>query len=128
MVEKGLYTVLTTPATIAGARIYPRLPQNVAFPAVRYQQIGSTRIHSIEGDNVGPTEFTMQIDCMGNTYADAKNLAAAVFGRLHGYRGAWGSSICRFCTLQTDNDFYEQDGDDITHWVSQRYLVWTNDA
>jgi hypothetical protein len=127
MVEKGLYSVLTAQQPIAGGRIYPRLPQNVVLPAVRYQQIGSVRVNSIDGDNVGPTEFTLQIDCMATTYADAKALASAVFNRLHGYRGAWGDSICRFCTLQTDNDFYEQDGDDITHWVSQRFLVWTND-
>jgi hypothetical protein len=127
MMEKGLVKVLSNNPAVAGGRVYPRLPQNPTFPLVRYQLINVDRVNSIGGTNVGPSQFTVQLDCMARSYADAKTLAGQVFNRLNGYRGAWDASTCRFCTIDTENDFYEQDGDDITHWVTQRYLVWTND-
>jgi hypothetical protein len=126
MMEQGLVSVLTANPLIAGGRVYPRLPQNPTFPLLRYQLINVDRVNDITGANVGPSQFTMQIDCMARSYLESKTLAASVFDRLNGYNGAWGSSLCRFCTIETENDFYEQDGDDVTHWVSQRYLIWTD--
>lgn len=126
MMEKGLVTVLGIAPAVAGGRVFPRLPQNPTFPLVRYQVINVDRVNDIRGLNVGPTEFTVQLDCMARSYEDAKILAASVFTRLNGYNGTWGTDVCRFCTIDTENDFYEQDGDDITHWVSQRYQIWTN--
>jgi hypothetical protein len=126
MMEKGLVTVLKVAPAVAGGRVFPRLPQNPTFPLIRYQVINVDRVNDIRGLNVGPTQFTVQLDCMARSYEDAKILAASVFTRLNGYNGTWGTDVCRFCTIDTENDFYEQDGDDITHWVSQRYQIWTN--
>lgn len=126
MMEIGLVARLKVNPAIAGGRIFPRLPQNPTFPLVRYQLINVDRTNDITGSNVGPSQFTVQIDCMARTYDESKTLAASVFTRLNGYNGTWGTNICRFCTIDTENDFYEQDGDDITHWVSQRYMIWTN--
>jgi hypothetical protein len=64
---------------------------------------------------------------MGNSYEDSKVLADSIRSLLHGYIGAFGNSVCRFATLETETDQQEQDGDEIRHWVSQRYLIWTND-
>lgn len=124
--EQGLVTVLKANVAVAAGRVYPRLPQDPVFPLVRYQLINVDRLNDITGANVGPSQFTVQVDCMARSYDEAKTLAASVFTRLNGYNGAWGSSICRFCKIDTENDFYEQDGDDVTHWVTQRYLIWTN--
>lgn len=75
----------------------------------------------------------MQVDCMAETYAAAKNLADSVRNALHLYRGQWGDTtspethlICRHIHLQTENDLNEIDGDKHTFWVSQRYQIWTN--
>jgi hypothetical protein len=119
--EKGLKTVLTGTATC-----WPRLPQRPTFPLVRYQRISTDRQNSIDGSNVGVTETGLQIDCISDSYDEAKTLADSVRGILHGYIGAWGTLTARFVHLQTENDFYEEDGDRVTHWVSQRYQVWTN--
>jgi hypothetical protein len=126
--EEGLVTIL---AGVGVAR--PRLPQPPTFPAIRYQRIYTTRTNSVDGSNVGVTEVGIQIDCMDTTYTGAKALATSVREVLHGYSGTWGAVtspethlIARFVHLQTENDFYDQDGDDVTHWVSQRYQVWTN--
>lgn len=125
--EKGLFLLLTdrSPQLSCGSRIYPRLPQGVTFPAVRYQRIDARRTQALDA-NVGVTEVTLQVDCMARTYAEAKALADELRTVLHGYRGAWGSAVCRHVVLDTENDFYEQDGDDVTHWVTHRYRIWTN--
>lgn len=119
--EKGLVDLID-----GVANVYPRLPQRPTFPVIRYQRITTTRQHSVDGANVGVTEATLQVDILSDGYQEAKEKADAVRTILHGYSGAWGTLTARFCTLQTENDFYEQDGDRVTHWVSQRYRVWTN--
>ena len=126
--EKGLKNILQG---VAG--VYPRLPQPPTFPAIRYQRIYTSRQVSVDGANVGPTEVGMQVDCMGDSYEDAKDTADAVRTILHTYSGAWGAITspethltCHFVNLQTENDFYEQDGDNVTHWVAQRYQIWTD--
>lgn len=119
--EKGLKTVLAGVGTA-----YSRLPQPPTFPAIRFQRISTSRINSIDGGNTGPTEAAIQVDCISDNYLEAKTLADSVRGVLHGYSGSWGTLTARFVNLQTENDFYEQDGNKVTHWVSQRYQVWTN--
>jgi hypothetical protein len=124
--EKGLYALLagTSPQT-AGGRIYPRLPQQVTFPAIRYQRIMAMRNHALDAV-VGVTDVTVQVDCMATSYSEAKALADSVRTLLHGYRGTWGTLKAHLVSLETENDFYEQEGDRLTHWVSQRYRIWTN--
>lgn len=126
--EKGLVTIL---AGIGVAR--PQLTQPVSYPAMRFQRIYTTRTNSIDGANVGVTEAGIQINCMSDSYDGAKELADSVRGVLHGYSGAWGEITspethltAHFVNLQTENDFSDQDGDRVTHWVSQRYQIWTN--
>ena len=119
--EKGLVTVLA--GTVAA---YPRLEQPASFPVARYQRIVTDRTNSIDGLNVGVTEVGMQIDCMSDSYPGSKELADSVRAVLHGYTGSWGTLTAHFVNLQTENDFYEQDGDRVTHWVSQRYQIWTD--
>ena len=120
--EKGLVTRLTS---VAGGRIYPRTPQNATRPFVRYSRISTSRTQSLTGA-VGVTEASIQVDCMADTYAEAKTTADAARLLLHGYRGTWGTLKARLVHLQSENDFSEQEGDKVTHWVSQRYQVWTN--
>ena len=125
--EKGLYAKLTgnSPLTLASNRVYPILPQGVKLPAIRYQRINTNRQQALDAA-VGVTEATVQIDCMAETYSNAKTLADSVRDILHDYTGAWGSLVARHVALDTENDFYEQDGDRVTHWVTQRYRIWTD--
>jgi len=125
--EKGFYSIVSgnSPQTLAAGRVYPILPQDVTFPAIRYQRITASRNHSID-TTVGVTEVTLQVDCFAESYSEAKTLADSVRVILHGYRGAWGTLTARHVSLETENDLYEQDGDRVTHWVSQRYRIYTN--
>lgn len=122
--EKGLVSVLA--AVSPTIQAYSRLPQPPSFPAVRYQRVYTTRTNAIDATNVGVTEAGIQIDCIASSSADAWGMADRVRSALHGYRGSWGTLIARFVHLQTENSFYEQDGDKVTHWVTQRYQVWTD--
>jgi len=119
--DKGLKGLLDG---LAG--VFPILPQPPTFPVIRYQRVYVTRQTSIDAVNVGVTEVGMQVDCMATTHDAARTLADSVFGILNGYTGAWGTLTARLVLLQTENDLYDQDGDKITHWVSQRYQIWTN--
>ena len=121
-VEEGLLDVI---GALAGGRVFPRLPQPVEFPCIRYTRISTTRRLTIDAQNAGVTEVTFQVDCMAESYLEAKTLADEVRVLLHTYRGAWGDLTAQLVHLQGENDFAEQDGDRITHWVSQRYQVWT---
>jgi hypothetical protein len=122
--EKGLVAILT--GLSPQVKCYARFPQPADLPAVRFQRVYATRTNSIDGSNVGVTEVGLQLDCVGNTYREAKTLADTVREALHGYNGPWGDLTARFVHLQTENDLYDQDGDKTTHWVSQRYQVWTD--
>lgn len=119
--EKGLVDLLDG---LAG--VHPRLPQPPTFPCIRYQRIYTTRQNGVDGSNIGVTEVGMQVDCMAETYTEAKTLADSVRGILHGYVGSWGTLTAHFVTLQTENDFSDVDGDNFTHWVSMRFQIWTN--
>lgn len=127
VLEKGLYSVLTgiSPQTSAAGRIYPRLPQGVTLPAIRYQRIFTTRIQALDA-NVGVTEAGVQIDCIAVSYSAAKTLADEVRSALHGYSGAWSTLTAQNVMLDSENDLEYIDGDDVRHWVAQRYRIWTN--
>ena len=121
--EKGLVDVL---AGVGVAR--PRLPQPPTFPAIRYQRIHTTRQSAVDGTATGPVESGLQIDCIAETHLAALTLADSVRSTLNRYTGAWGTLKCLFVSLQTESDFSEQDGDNLTHMITQRYQIWTNDV
>ena len=125
--EKGLFSILSgnSPQTAAGSRIYPRLPQGVTHPAIRYQRISTDRTHALDS-TVGVTAATVQIDCRAESYSASKSLADEVRAILHGYRGAWGTLTARLVDLESENDLEYQDGDELIHWVVQRYRIHTD--
>lgn len=128
VLEKGLFAVLSgnSPQTSAGSRIYPRLPQGVTFPAIRYTRIATDRTQSLNA-NVGVTVATVAILCGAESFSEAKTLADEVRTILHGYSGAWSTLLCHNCSLDDEDDSQvEQEGDRVTHWVAQVYRVWTD--
>lgn len=127
MIEQNLLAFL---GSLVSNRVYPRLPQSATFPLIRYQRISSSRTASIEGRDSGPSEITIQIDSMGRgsgAYGQSKVLAEQVRKALNFYRGNFGDISVQFVTMESESDFDQQDGDDITHWVSQRYTFYVNE-
>jgi|SRR5579875_3317747 len=90
MVGTELFTVLSgspTVSALAGTRIYPaRLPTDPTLPAATFKFAGGSNTPTM--DTPGKQRSRLQIDCIGETYADAVNLRAAIAKTLGGYRSA----------------------------------------
>lgn len=127
MIESGLLSFL---GPLCGNRVYPRLPQSATFPLIRYQRISALRNSNIDATDAGPSQITIQIDSMGRgsgAYSQSKQLAESVRMLLHRYRGNVGTISVQFVSMESESDFEQQDGDDITHWVSQRYTFYVSE-
>ena len=127
MIESNLLGFL---GSLVSNRVYPRLPQAATFPLIRYQRISAQRSSNIDGTDAGPSGITIQIDCMArgaSAYSQSKTLAENTRKLLNRYRGAMGDINVLFVTMESETDFENQEGDDITHWVSQRYTFHINE-
>jgi hypothetical protein len=89
MIEQGLYTLLSTDATISGMvgdRISPvLLPEGSAMPAMTYQVTRGNSDPTF--DTSGLIKLFMQFDCFGANYSDAAQLRKALVIALNGYYG-----------------------------------------
>jgi hypothetical protein len=87
MVESSFFTALTTASAvtaICGARIYPLvLPKDSTLPAIDYKFVGGSNTPTF--DSMGIQRYRVEVNCWGNTYADAVNLRLAVVKALSGY-------------------------------------------
>lgn len=123
-VEIALYSKLNN-ATAAGERVYPRVPQGAAHPLIRYQLLSDSRSYGIAGKRSTPEQVSMQVDCMARSYSSSKQLATEVKALLDGAtQELWGSQLIQHCGLDSQTDFEEVAGDNVIHWVSQRYTIY----
>jgi len=79
--QKATYNILSNASgvtDIVGTNIFPVLiPKGTAFPAICYTQIQTEMTNS--KDSNSRLDFArMQVDCLGTTYAQVLNIAAAV--------------------------------------------------
>jgi len=110
-----------TVTTLAGARMYPRrLPQGPTLPAIAYQRIDTRRQHDMAGPD-GLPRARMQLSMWAASVAAAEELAAAVRGRLDGYRGAWGSVTVGACLCVGERDL--DDPETGRNAVVQDYMI-----
>lgn len=122
-VEQALRNKLNG-ATSVGNRVYSTVPQQATHPLIRYQLLSDTRQYGIGGKRNTPEGVTMQVDCMARSYGASKTLAAEVKALLDGAtQELWGGQKIQHCALNTQTDFDELDGDNVIHWVSQRYTI-----
>ena len=105
--ETALRTFVLADAAVtslAGTRMYPRkLPQTPVLPAIVYQRIDTRRMHDMAGPD-GLPRPRFQVTCWASNVGDAVTLAAAVRGRLDGYRGAWGDVTVGSCLCVGESD------------------------
>jgi hypothetical protein len=67
-------------------------PQGKPLPAIAMTVTNNNRGHTLKGAD-GLFVGRVQVDCYGDTYADAKNLSLAALAALDSYRGGNFSSI-----------------------------------
>ena len=94
MIEPAIVTLaLADPATAAliGTRIFPLLlPDDCQKPAVSYRLVSTLDQNTLDGP-LGLVQVRLQIDSWGDAYADAKNVAQALYNLLDDYTGTVGT-------------------------------------
>jgi len=110
-----------TVTALAGVRMYPRrLPQGPTLPAIAYQRIDTRREHDMDGPD-GLPRARVQLSIWAASVAAAEELAAAVRGRLDGYKGAWGSVTVGSCLCVGERDL--DDPETGRNAVVQDYMI-----
>jgi hypothetical protein len=106
VIEQLLYALLsstTSITAITGPRIYPlQLPQDPTLPAIEYSFIGGSSSPTFT--TRGNKRYRVQIDCWGNTYAEAVTLRSAVKDALDGYSDGQMSIL-----LISPRDFFDHE-------------------
>lgn len=104
-VEEAIYLYLTANNI---SRIYPVVfPDDVVFPAVRYQMLDALPEYSHQGKS-GLTQTRIQFSCFGRTYSAANNMAEKIKELLSGYKGDPGIKIYSAFVI-LGPDFYESE-------------------
>lgn len=109
--QSDFYTWLSAQSgvtAIVSTRIYPlRLPQEVTYPALRFERDGEYDIEDFGGQG-GMQTTDIQIDALADTHAEALGLAAAVRSALLNFKGAMGSTIIGYTRLAATFDAWDE--------------------
>jgi hypothetical protein len=100
-------------SALVDTRIYPLvIPQDGVLPCVTYQRISTPRQYTI-GGTATVASPRIQVDCWGESYASAKDVAAQVLAALNHESGQIGSCAQAFDILvslaDNEEDSYESD-------------------
>lgn len=117
----------TTAVTdLVSTRIYPASRrQSAALPAIVYQRISTTIQNASVGES-GTAWARVQVDCMAETFAGARALAAAVKGALSGWTDTDGTpavSMCHWVDEQDAPGGLDEGEDDRVYDVIQDYYI-----
>lgn len=114
-IESALYSYLTGKSAITdlvGTRIWPIMaPQEDTYPMITYQLISDVPHHHMTGES-GLWMCRIQLNVYderttggtGNVYKSVKSISEALRNVLSGYRGTWGSTAIRRCTVESFGD------------------------
>jgi len=130
--EAAIYHQLVNTAglvALVGARIFPViLEQDIDFPAVTYQRLGSSPIHA-SGSDATLRDVTMGIAVVADQYEDAKNVQAQVEVALTDFSGEMGGTggvQVQRCFIE---NIAEDFSDDIRAYiVTLEFSVWAEEA
>ena len=130
MIEADLYAFITEHPRLSaiGSRFYPLvLPQNVIYPAGRYQRISTPRISSHGGPSrlAGPRYQIdwWSVDASGvSGFRTVSDVAEQCRKALDGFSGLMGTTRVGYVELIDERDFFEDDP--LVFRVSQDFLVF----
>jgi hypothetical protein len=130
MIEAGLYQLITSsPAfsSVASNRLHAvLLPTDSTLPAATYQRISTKALYTLDG-RVNLTQARFQFDTWAGTYADAKNLMAAINTAIDNYSGDLPDGTHVFgVQLYSCSDRYEQEAR--IYRVTADYMIQYADA
>ena len=101
-IEQTLYDTLRNDSTVAGlvsTRIYPSVaPDNAAVPYITYQVISSEQ-HNRMSEALDTQRKGIQVNCISNSYTEAKSVSAACKSAINGAVGY---------LLDEDDEYFSQ--------------------
>jgi hypothetical protein len=124
MIDQDLVTFLAGLGTAASARVHiGNAPQDTAYPFIVIRRTGGNTPQTL-----GPVSLfsraQFSINVIAKEYSDAYPTANAIKTALHGFRGTMGSTAVQSSRCVSDPaDGSEIDGDKVTRWLSQDYLI-----
>jgi hypothetical protein len=112
MLLEGIYARLSADSgiTALGAEVFPSLAEKEALlPYVVYMQVGGAQENSFDGANALKSA-RLRFSCYSNSYASAKNVAAAIKNSLAGLLATLpdGTQV-QGCWLEYEGDDTEPD-------------------
>lgn len=130
--EEGLVALLLGAAPISakiGDRLFPKIrKQGSRLPCLVYNVFPRDGLIAHDGP-ARVREFRVQIDALGKTYADAKELRRAVVTLLEGYRGvAGGVTFQGIFSAGGAGDSDEHVPPEIVFRDSRDFIVWAVEA
>lgn len=107
-----------------GGRVWPLVrTQGSALPAQVVNVVSEVRgVH--HGGASGLTEFRIQVDTYGATFAQARAAAVALADGLHGWKGAFGGVEFQGVFQDSRRDSFEGEAPDRVFRISQDFNVW----
>ena len=89
--------------TLTGYEAYPLIkPSKVTLPCMTYKKISGIEHRSHSGTDARQSRY--QIDCWGDTYAKAKNLAETLIAGLDGNKTNW-----KLSTVENELEVMEEE-------------------
>lgn len=101
------------------------LPQNVTYPAIRYQRISTVRPKTHSGPDGKPT-VRMQVDSYAEGAGAAVNLAEAVRKTCEGFKGQMDTVGVDYSFTDDEDAIYEEDAD--VYRVRTDYMITHREA
>lgn len=94
-------------SAIVGNNVWPgSKPQASGFPAITVNWVEGNPIYTNDGDS-GLANVRLELDCWGDTYTEAKDLAAVVKTLLSGFQGTNSGVVIENTLVESERDFRE---------------------
>lgn len=129
--EAGIIALLLAgPAVsaIVSTRVFPlSRPQGSALPSITVQRISGAPLYADEGE-VGLNNGRVQVDCYGISYADAKDLSAAVKSTLSAVKDVSAAGVdFVYILVEDERDIRETGSEqqDYPFRIALDFDVWT---
>ncbi|MCP4567638.1 MAG: DUF3168 domain-containing protein [FCB group bacterium] len=133
MITDGLYSYLYAHAAITDLvsdRIHPIVKNNDTLPAIIYTRVSTVPTHTMSS-SPSIAETRIQVNCLGETYQAAKELADVVRQAIENYSGNWDGETVHTVMMDSEHDSYDTRSSNNKNNESQRvfgvhqdYIVW----
>jgi hypothetical protein len=113
-------------ALIGGTRVYPgSRPQGDQLPAIVLNWISGAPVYTDDGE-AGLASVRVQIDCWGETYSSAKDVAQAVRASLSAFQGTISGVTFQNILIEDERDDREDGLNDAQYLYRTNidFIIW----